>query len=138
MVIFYVEIRNALVNRFGGGQHTPNRTASGPHPDAVPAIEPHPARIQLTDAIDKVTEAHAAEIARIEQRHAVEAQSHADTHAKDQKTIERLTTSNAAKDAEIARLKEQIPKPAETPRAPRRIEGTPYIPKPYTFDDENK
>ena len=74
----------------------------GNHP-SLPETQSPPQPIQLESAL------------AVEQRHAAEksdmARSHSETDAKNQKTIERLTASNAAKDAEIARLKGLIPPP---------------------------
>src|SRR5438105_1543870 len=76
--------------------------------DRVESIGRHGIRLRPSDSDQR----HAQEMADAEKRHseAIDslAQTHSNTHANDQKTIERLTLSNAQKDNEIAALKARI------------------------------
>ena len=115
MLLFGGPISYAIIRYFGGHRKEPEAETSEPtthNRNPVPAIEVPPPPIQLTD-------------------------SHSEAHAKDQKTIERLerdvarlTASNAAKDAEIARLKAQITEQHATKQ--RELTATEFFAVPIT------
>ena len=93
MILFGGPISYAIVRYFGGRHEEPQNSSDNPTSQTlgtVPAIEPHPAPIQLTNP-------------------------HPDTLEKDRKRIEyltsdvaRLTALNTAKDAELAKCRAEI------------------------------
>jgi hypothetical protein len=105
---FSADIRRWLRRRLGKDEDYEENETDKTHGAKVRAIESHPSPIQLADAKKDVETAHAAEIERIEQRHAK-------LHEADQQTIVQLREAQAKDQQTIARLSAELdalkPKP---------------------------